>query len=202
MKMRMPRCRAFGAGLRNRKRRPCCIPRLSHPDVYGTLLMTPPRIRLATPADLPAINAIYNHYVACSTCTYQEEPSTIDERAAWFAAHGAEHPITVAELGGDVVGWASLSRFHPRSAYRRTVENSVYVRHDVHRRGVGGALLADSIERAAALGHHTILALIDAGQAGSIALHARFGFAEVAHLRQVGFKFGRWLDVIYMQRMV
>ena len=159
-------------------------------------------IRPASRADLGAINSIYNHYVLHSTCTYQEEPSTADERSQWFAAHGPEHPVTVAESGGEVVGWGSLSRFHARSAYRRTVENSVYVRHDLHRRGVGSVLLADLVERARAIGHHSIMGLIDSGQGGSIALHAKFGFVEVGRLREVGFKFGRWGDVIYMQRML
>lgn len=161
-----------------------------------------PTIRIATAADLPAINAIYNHYVPISTCTYQTEPSTAAEREAWFAAHGPQHPVTVAELDREVVGWASLSRFHPRAAYGRTVENSVYVRHDRHRRGIGGLLLADSIERATALGHHTLIALIDAEQTASVTLHQRHGFVQVAHLREVGFKFGRWLDVVYLQRML
>ena len=164
--------------------------------------MTETGVRLATPGDLPAINAIYNHFVLHSTCTYQEEPSTDEERAAWFAGHGAVHPVTVMEDRGEVVGWGSLSRFHPRSAYRHTVENSIYVRHDLHRRGIGRALLVDLIERAKAAGHHTIIGLIDAEQAASVSLHARFGFTEVAHLSQVGFKFGRWLDVVYMQRML
>jgi len=158
-------------------------------------------IRPATPADLPAINEIYNHYVLHSTCTYQEEPSTAAEREVWLAAHSPAHPVTVAEEGGRVVGWASLSPFHPRSAYRRTVENSVYVRHDCQGHGIGSALLADSIDRAKALGHHTIIAGIDREQATSIALHRKFGFEQVAHLREVGFKFGRWLDVVYMQKM-
>jgi L-amino acid N-acyltransferase len=141
-------------------------------------------IRLATRADLPAINEIYNHYVLHSTCTYQEEPST------------------VAEENGQVLGWAALSTFHPRSAYRRTVENSVYVRSDRQRQGIGTALLADSIERARALGHHTIIAGIDLEQAGSIELHRKLGFQQVGDLCQVGFKFGRWLDVAYLQKML
>jgi phosphinothricin acetyltransferase len=158
-------------------------------------------IRTATAGDLPAINGIYNHFVGCSTCTYQEEPSTAAEREAWFAAHGPEHPVTVAERAGEVVGWASLSRFHPRSAYRRTVENSVYVRHDRHGQGIGRALLADSVDRAAGLGHRTIVALIDAEQSTSLALHRSLGFTDAGLLRAVGFKFGRWLDVVYLQRM-
>ena len=161
------------------------------------------RIRLATAADLGAINAIYNHYVLHSTCTYQEEPSTAEERSGWFAAHGPQYPITVAQSdGGEVLGWGSLSRFHPRSAYRWTVENSVYVRHDLHRRGIGRALLDDLIVRAQSLGHHSILAIIDASQPASVALHRACGFKPVANLKEVGFKFGRWLDVVYMQRMV
>ena len=160
------------------------------------------RIRPATPADLASINSIYNHYVLHSTCTYQEVPSTPDERAAWFAAHGPDHPVTVAEVEGEVLGWGSLSKFHPRSAYRRTVENSVYVRHDLHRRGLGRALLDDLIERGKAAGHHTIMALIDASQSGSVALHRACGFEPAGRLREVGFKFGRWGDVLYMQRML
>jgi phosphinothricin acetyltransferase len=158
-------------------------------------------IRLATSGDLEAINEIYNHYVLHSTCTYQEEPEPIEGRRVWFEKHGPRHPITVAEADGQVVGWGALSPFHVRSAYRFTVENSVYVRHDWHRRGAGSALLADLLQRARGVGHHTVMALIDAEQAGSIALHARLGFQEVAHLKQVGFKFGRWGDVIYMQWM-
>ena len=164
--------------------------------------MPTPTIRPATVLDLPAISDIYNYFVLHSTCTYQDEPSTSAEREAWFAAHGPMHPVTLALEDGQIVGWGSLSPFHPRSAYRRTVENSVYVRHDCHRRGIGHALLADLIDRAKGLGHHTIIAGIDLEQPGSIALHRRFAFEQVAHLRQVGFKFGRWRDVVYLQRML
>ena len=161
-----------------------------------------PLIRLATAADLASINDVYNPYVLGSTCTYQTEPSTLDERAAWFAGRGPQHPVTVAELEGEVVGWASLSRFRERSAYDRTVENAVYVRPDMHRRGIGSALLSDTVDRARAAGHHAIIAVIDAEQPGSVALHERHGFVKVAHLKEVGFKFGRWLDAIYMERVL
>jgi L-amino acid N-acyltransferase YncA len=159
-------------------------------------------IRLATRADLPAINEIYNHYVLHSTCTYQEEPSTASEREVWFLVHGPNHPITVAEQSAEVVGWASLSPFHPRAAYRRTVENSVYVRHDRQKQGIGSALLADSIDRAKALDHHTIIALIDLEQAASVAIHIKYSFEQVGHLKEVGFKFNRWLDVVYLQKIL
>jgi L-amino acid N-acyltransferase YncA len=160
------------------------------------------RIRLATSNDLGRINEIYNHYVLHSTCTYQEEPLTAEERTRWFQDHGPAHPVTVAEVDGKVAGWGSLSRFHPRSAYRFSTENSVYVDHAWHRKGIGGRLLADLIERGRAAGHHTIVAGIDGEQQASIAIHAKFGFEHVARLRQVGYKFNRWLDVIYMQVML
>jgi phosphinothricin acetyltransferase len=165
--------------------------------------MPPTRIRLAIEDDLPAINDIYNHYVTHSTCTYQTELETIEARREWFAAHGPSHPITVASDDADIiVGWGSLSRFHRRAAYGRTVENSVYVHHVHHRRGIGRIILNDLLERAAPAGHHTIMALISADQAPSVALHAQAGFVKVGLLKEVGFKFDRWLDVIYMQKMV
>lgn len=159
-------------------------------------------LRAATESDLAAINDIYNHYVHHSTCTYQEEPEPHASRRQWFSHHGHQHPVIVAEAGGQVVGWGSLSAYHPRSAYRRTVENSVYVHHHHHRRGVGSLLLSELIDRARRLGHHTVIAGIDAEQTASVALHAKFHFTKVGHLKQVGFKFGRWLDVIYMQLML
>ena len=160
-------------------------------------------IRLATVDDLQAINDIYNEFVLRSTCTYQTEPETMDARRAWLAAHGERHPVTVAiDGGGTLVGWGSLSPFHRRAAYGRTVENSVYVRADQHRKGIGRALLADLLERGRQAGHHTVIAGIDAEQTASVALHAAMGFERVALLKEVGFKFGRWLHVIYMQRML
>jgi len=159
-------------------------------------------IREATEADLGAINEIYCHYVVTSTCTFQMEPTTERERAAWFADHGPRHPITVAVEGGEVLGWGSLSRFQPRAGYRFTVEDSVYVRPDRHRRGVGRALLGDLVERGRALGYRCIIAGITADQDASLALHRRLGFEPVAMLRQVGNKFDRWLDVAYLQLLL
>ncbi|QOV92179.1 GNAT family N-acetyltransferase [Humisphaera borealis] len=160
----------------------------------------PVQIRPATLADLPAINDIYNHYVIHSTCTYQEEPETMESRIAWFHRHGVSHSIVVAtDDVGTILGWGSLSAFHPRSAYRFTVENSVYLRHDVRGRGLGKAILAELISRARDLGFRSIIALIDAEQAASVALHKRAGFTLAGRLTQVGFKFGQWLDVVYMQ---
>src|SRR4051812_36477072 len=119
-------------------------------------------IRLARREDLREINAIYNHYVTRSTCTYQEHETDGTERAQWFEEHGEKQPVTVAEVEGRVAGWASLSLFRTRTAYRFTLENAVYVRHDLQGRGIGSALLGDSIERGKQSGHHSIIAVIDA----------------------------------------
>jgi L-amino acid N-acyltransferase len=159
-------------------------------------------LRPATEADLVAINDIYNHFVLHATCTYQEEPETIEDRRKWFAHHGGKYPVIVAELDGRVAAWGSLSAYHPRSAYRHTVENSIYVHQQQHRRGLGSLLLEELIMRARKLGHHAIIAGIDSDQAASVALHAKFGFVKVGHMKQVGLKFGRWLDVVYMELML
>jgi phosphinothricin acetyltransferase len=162
----------------------------------------PYNLRAATESDLAGINDIYNHYVLHSTCTYQEEPETLDSRRQWFTHHGEKHPVIVAESGKEVVGWGSLSAYHPRSAYRRTVEDSVYVHHEHHRCGVGSVLLEDLILRARRLDHYAIIAGIDGEQPASVALHGKFGFEKVGHFKKVGFKFERWLDVIYMELML
>jgi phosphinothricin acetyltransferase len=165
------------------------------------------RIRLACAADAPAIREIYNHYVAGSVCTFQTEPVTLAERLAWLEGHDAAHPVIVAEAdpssaggsGPQVVGWAALSAWNPRCGYRSTVEVSVYIRHDHLRAGIGTALLGDAIARAREAGHHVVIGGACSDQTGSLRLQESFGFTPVAHFREVGFKFGRWLDVVYMQ---
>ena len=159
-------------------------------------------VRLATEADLGAVREIYNHYVATSTCTFQVEAETEAERLAWFRERGPAHPVTVAELDGAVVGWAALSPWKSRCGYARSVEASVYVRHDCHRRGVGRALLADLIEQARAAGHHTVIGGACTEHPNSLGLQEALGFVRVAHFRETGHKFGRWLDVVYMQLML
>jgi phosphinothricin acetyltransferase len=160
-------------------------------------------IRLATDADLVAINDIYNYYVARSTCTYQLEPEPLDGRRAWFAAHPPEkYPVTVAEIGGQVVGWGALSKFRDRAAYNPTVEASVYIHHDFHRRGIGRALLEDLIERARAIGYHSLLGGASGDQTASLALQESLGFQRIGCFKEVGYKFGRRLDVVFMQLML
>ncbi|MBP7948474.1 MAG: N-acetyltransferase [Verrucomicrobiales bacterium] len=161
-------------------------------------------VRPAVSADAAAISEIYNHYVLHSTATYQEQPESLAERHAWMEAHGPEHPVFIAELKDDhgrtrVAGWASLNRFHARSAYRHTVENSVYVHPALQRRGAGRLLLERLIEAGRCAGHRSIVALISADQEPSIRLHLACGFVEAGRLRAVGMKFDQWLDVVYFQ---
>lgn len=161
------------------------------------------QIRLATAADLPAINDIYNYYVDRSTCTYQIERETLADRKSWFVDHPSDkYPVIVAESERTVVGWGSLSKFRPRAAYAPTVEASVYIHHDFHRRGLGRMLLMDLIERARAAGYHSLIGGASADQAASLALQDNLGFVRVAHFKEVGYKFGQWLDVIYSQLML
>jgi len=166
--------------------------------------MDTPTLRNAIAADLPAISEIYNYYVLHSTCTYQLEPESLAEREAWFAAHAPDkYPVIVAELddadGKQVVGWGSLSKFHPRAGYDGTVEASVYIHHDFHRRGLGRLLLVELVARARALGYHALIGGASADQTASIALQESLGFQRVGQQKQVGRKFDRWLDVVYLQ---
>lgn len=162
----------------------------------------PLHIRLANESDLPAINAIYNHYVPISTTTYDIEPMSLETRQRWFAGREPIHPVTVAYddvATYEILGWGSLHTFRNKPGYRFTVENSVYVHPDHQREGIGSALLLDQIARARALGLHAIVAGADAEQTASLALHYHHGFREAGRCPQVGRKFDRWLDVVFMQ---
>ena len=161
--------------------------------------MNPPQPRLATAADAEAINAIYNYYVRTSTATFQVEDDTTEERAEELRARPANQPMIVVEVDGGIVGWGALSPFRSRCAYRDTVELTAYVQHDNHRRGHGRILVQGLIERARSSGYHTILAASCEESVGMIRLLKSLGFAEAGCLRQVGSKFGRRLDVIYLQ---
>jgi phosphinothricin acetyltransferase len=156
-------------------------------------------IRLATVADLEAIRAIFNYYVERSTCTFQIEPETAEERLEWFRGRSERHPVTVAVVERDVLGWAALSPWKARCAYAHSAEVSVYVHPDHHRRGVGRALLLDLIERGRCAGLHTLIGGACSEQTASLALQSALGFEPVGTFRAVGRKFDRWLDVAYMQ---
>ncbi len=162
------------------------------------------QIRAALPGDLPGILQIYNEAVLETTATYDERPQTMEQRALWFAHHQEGHwPVLVAvSPGGPVLGWSSLFQFHDRAGYRFTAQNSVYVAARHRGCGLGTRLLGPLVEAARARGLRAILALIDAENAPSIRLHQRLGFEQVGLLRQVGFKFGRWLDVACFERVL
>ena len=159
-------------------------------------------LREATEADLGAILDIYNDAVLHSTATFDLEPRTWAEQQRWFQEHRPPYAIFMAAAGDTIFGWGSLSRFRPRPGYRFTAEDSIYVRQDFRGRGIGASLLELLIEAASRGRFHSVMALIDGDNAVSVRLHERLGFRHVGTFREVGFKFGRWLDVVHMQRMV
>ena len=162
-----------------------------------------PTVRLATDADAEAIRLIYNREVEGSTMTFDLVPRDLDEQLAWLGAHDGAHPATVATTTpGAVVGFGSLSPWRDRPAYSTSVEDSVYVRDDQRGQGVGRALLADLVERARAHGFHAVFARIVGGHEASIGLHVAQGFEVAGVEREVGRKFGRWLDVVVMERIL
>lgn len=161
----------------------------------------PPRIRDATAGDIPAIQAIYAHHVLHGLASFEEIPPGGDEmRARFEAVRAAGKPYIVAELDGAVAGYGYASAYRARSAYRFTVENSIYIDERLRARGVGTALLRALVERCRAGPWRQMLAVIgDSANAASIALHRKAGFREVGVLRRVGYKHGRWVDSVLMQ---
>jgi phosphinothricin acetyltransferase len=159
-------------------------------------------IRPALAADLTRVNAIFNYYVAHSTCVWTTTPCSEAERVAWYEEHGASMPVLVAESGRRVVGWGALGSFRAAYTLAGTLEDSVYVHHDFHRQGIGSRLLRELIGAARRKGLRSILANISADQTPSIRLHENFGFQKVAHLREVGQKFNQWFDAVYMQLLL
>lgn len=160
------------------------------------------RVRTALPGDLTSVQSIYAHHVVNGLATFEERPPSVSEmRRRYDAVCDEGLPFLVAELGERVVGYGYCSPYRARSAYRFALEDSVYVDPGHGRRGIGSALLAELIERSARLGYRQLVAVIgDSAHAASIALHARLGFLRVGTLRSVGFKFGRWVDSVIMQR--
>ena len=157
------------------------------------------RIRRATPADAPAIAAIYNHEVEHETSTFDLVPRSAQDQLDWQNAREGAFGVFVAELAGEVVGFGALSPYKERAAYRTTVEDSVYVRRDMGRRGIGRVILAHLLDTAADGGFHAVMARITTLSVGSIGLHENLGFREVGVEREVGRKFGKWLHVCLMQ---
>lgn len=161
------------------------------------------RIRRATPADAPAIARIYNHEVENETSTFDLVPRSLQDQLDWQNARDGAFGVFVAELDGpdgpEVVGFGALSPYKERAAYRTTVEDSVYVRRDMGRRGIGRVILSHLLDTAADGGFHAVMARITTLSSGSIALHEAMGFRTVGVEREVGRKFNKWLDVCLMQ---
>ncbi len=160
-----------------------------------------PTIRSATPADAPALVAIYAHHVAHGTASFDTEAppaAVMADKIAKHLAHG--WPFLVAEVDGAVAGYAYASQFRPRPAYAHACEDSIYIAPGHQGQGVGRSLLTELVVRAETAGFRQMLAVIGGGEPASVALHAALGFAQAGRMRSVGRKFGRWLDTVYMQR--
>jgi L-amino acid N-acyltransferase YncA len=164
--------------------------------------MKEPALRAATPDDVPAIAAIYGHHVMHGLASFEVEPPTVDEmRRRFDAIVGGGYPYLVAERDGRVVGYAYASAFRPRPAYRYTVEDSIYVAPDAIGGGIGRRLLERLIAECEARGYRQMLAVIgDSANHASIGLHRACGFDRMAVFTGTGFKFGRWVDTVFMQR--
>ena len=162
------------------------------------------RVRPAQREDCPGILEIYNDAVLNTTATYDYEPRTIAQRQTWFDEHKKSGLPIFAALNetGRIVGWSALNRYHDRMGYRFTSENSIYISPDYRGQGIGKLLLAPLIESAKQLGLHVIIAAIDGTNEPSIRLHKRFGFETVGCFKRVGYKFDRWLDVVYMELLL
>jgi len=161
------------------------------------------KIEDASAGDLPAIAAILNHSILNTTAAWYDDPCTEEWIAAWFELRRMKGwPVLVARREGQVVGYATYGEFRSRTGYRDTMEHSVYVNDAFHRAGIGRLLLTALIERARANGVHVLVGGIAAENAASIALHAALGFEEVARMPEVGQKFGRWLTLVFMQKIL
>ena len=160
------------------------------------------QLRPAAREDLPAIQSIYAHHVLNGLASFEEVPPTVEEVGRRYdEVRGRGLPWLVAELDGKVAGYGYCSLYRSRSAYRYSLEDSVYVRPDMQGKGLGGRILTELIARCEGLGYRQIIAVIgDSANAASISLHARLGFLRVGTLRSSGFKFGRWVDSVLMQR--
>ena len=161
------------------------------------------QIREANQDDLPQLLEIYNDVILHTTAIYYYEPHTLEMRSVWFEEkmqHGI--PVFVADEDGKILGFSTLGPFRAPTAYKYSAENTVHVASAARGRGIGKLLMKPLIDTAFKLQMHTIIAGIDATNEVSLKLHKKFGFVEVAHFKQVGFKFGKWLDLKFLQLML
>lgn len=196
-------------------RRPQCLGALSLQGIFRFIstivyrislrnLTNMTLIRLANIQDLPSMLEIYNDEIKHGTATFDTKPLSLQERLAWFNDHNKNnHPLIVAEINGEVLGYASLSTFNAKSAYDSSTELSVYVHKKVRGQGIGRLLMQHILQMAADDPvTHRVYSLITADNTASIALHQKFGFRLVGTITEAGTKFGRWLDVTYWEKAV
>jgi phosphinothricin acetyltransferase len=161
------------------------------------------KVRQAVENDLPDILEIYNDIILHTTAIYDYKPHTLEMHKTWFKGkQDLGFPVFVAEENGKLVGFSSIGPFRLWAAYKYSVENSVHVAADCRGKGIGKMLIPPLIEAAKKMEKHTIIAGIDATNEASLRLHKSFGFEETAHFKQVGYKFGRWLDLKFLQLML
>ncbi len=158
------------------------------------------QIRNAVASDLPEILAIVNYSILHSTANYNYEVQSMEVQMQWFKdKQSKNYPVIVADLNGKAIGFGSYGMFREKIGYQYTVEHSVYVENEYIGKGIGKLLLTELINMAKAEGYHVMVGGIDADNTGSIAFHKKFGFVENGIIREVGFKFGKWLDLLFMQ---
>ena len=166
-------------------------------------MSAPFAISAAVHTQLPEILAIYNEVIRNTTAVYSDAEVTLADREAWFDAKARQgFPVLVASDASGVLGFGTFGDFRAWPCYRHSVEHSVHVRADQRRRGIGRALVLALLDAAARSGKHVMIGGIDAENVTSIALHESLGFKVVGHFHEVGFKFGRWLDLKFMQRLI
>ncbi|WP_058302433.1 GNAT family N-acetyltransferase [Gorillibacterium timonense] len=159
-------------------------------------------LREAVREDVPELLRIYNHYVQTSTATFDLEPQSLEQRLEWFSHYGGSYPLLVAESDGCLAGYAYLSVFRAKPAYRPTVESSVYLDKAFHNRGIGTMLMKELLRRSKTLGYHSVIACITVGNDTSVHMHERFGYRLVGTFPQTGWKFNGWHDVQFYQLML
>ncbi len=165
--------------------------------------MLEPLFRRATAGDAQAIDAIYNHYVRTSTATLDLDESTIASRLRWIEDHGDAYPaIVVLGDSGEVIGWGSISPFKPRAGYAGSIEITAYVAPDMLGRRLGEALFVELERLAVELGYHVVVSIVTAENTASVDLALRLGYREVGRLREIGRKFGRLLDVVFLEKIL
>ncbi|OGL01756.1 MAG: hypothetical protein A3E31_16710 [Candidatus Rokubacteria bacterium RIFCSPHIGHO2_12_FULL_73_22] len=168
----------------------------------AALLARAVTVRDARPADLGRIGEIWNPEILRTDTTTDTEPRDAAALAAWLGRHGAAWPVVVAVADDEVLAFGALSPYRPTPAFARTAEDSVYVARDRRGEGLGRRVLDELLRRAAAAGHHSVLARVTAPNTASLRLHARAGFRTVGVERETAFKLGRWLDVVVLQRVL